>query len=516
MTNPVIALQAALSRCVAPTAFTNNKATIARYSFRASMLPAVILAVTVAISLISLISTQTGALAADGDRNTSLRDQQRRWNRDMPLSKAHDAQNRPQDVNEGENSIHESQPAPDRTMQRMYLITSPMEKQGKQNQDGQEAGNKGNQNNYNPRKPQFPPVPVRDSDKGKMSKLATDLVEQVGGAPQQKIAAAIANMQGQQQGAGDASQNAAINALQEYMPMIVAGNVNVANEAAGGGIGHSDQPFRSLPQAIGMVQHMFRHCYLPIALLLLLPGAVILHMKNMCSQFANPDEDVQGGPWSHILRAMIALFLIPSTQLIMSYAIDVGNSMTFSVAQQFSATELVTWADGMQAAREAKGTPVERLDPQPFKEQMWQMAAGIINMSLGYGLVILAAFQLALSCYLLLMGPIAASFYSWPGSVGKLFKPIFINWVNGVVVLSLWRFWWVLISFVMVTRIHWLQEIGEYVPNTEWEALMLGCFLVMMMYVPFAPFDVRPGDMVDKILEKGREISQAASGKKAG
>jgi len=144
------------------------------------------------------------------------------------------------------------------------------------------------------------------------------------------------------------------------------------------------------------------------------------------------------------------------------------------------------------------------------------MAAGVINMSLGYGLVILAAFQLALSCYLLLLGPIAAAFYTWPGSVGKLFKPIFVNWVNGVVVLSLWRFWWVLIVFVMVTRIHWLQEIGEYVPNTEWEALMLGCFLVMMMYVPFAPFDCRPGDMVDKILEKGKEISQAAAGKKAG
>ncbi len=434
----------------------------------------------------------------------------------MPLSKAHDSQQRPQDVNEGENVIHESQPAPDRTMQRFYLITSPLEKQGKQNQDGQEAGNKGNQNNYNPRKPQHPPVPVRDSDKGKMSSLGAKLIEEVGGAPQQKVSAAVANMQGQQQGAGDASQNAALNALAEYMPMIVAGNVNVANEAAGGGIGNSAQPFRPLPQAIGMVQHMYRHCYLPMALLLLLPGAVILHMKNMCAQFTNPDEDGQGGPWGHILRAMIALFLIPSTQLIMSYAIDVGNSMTFTIAQQFSPMELVAWADGMQAAREAKGTPVERLDPQPFKEQMWQMAAGIINMSLGYGLVILAAFQLALSCYLLLMGPIAASFYSWPGSVGKLFKPIFVNWVNGVVVLSLWRFWWVLITFVMVTRIHWLQEIGEYVPNTEWEALMLGCFLVMMMYVPFAPFDVRPGDMVDKILEKGREISQAASGKKAG
>ncbi len=432
------------------------------------------------------------------------------------MSKTHDGQPRPDSSLTGQAIIHMSQPAPDRTMQHFYMIMFQPQKQGKQNQQGQEGGNKGNQNNYNPNKPQYPPVPAGNAHGGKISKTKTDLIEQVGGAPQQKIAAAIANMQGQQQGAGDAGQNAGINALKEYIPMIVAGNVNVANEAAGGGIGNSGQPWRPLPQAIGMVQHMYHHCYLPMALLLLLPGAVLLHMKNMCSQFANPDEDSQGGPWSHILRAMIALFLVPSTQLIMSYAIDVGNSMTYTVAQQFSPMEIVAWAEGMQRAREAAGKPQERLDPQPFKEQMWQMAAGVINMSLGYGLVILAAFQLALSCYLLLLGPIAAAFYTWPGSVGKLFKPIFVNWVNGVVVLSLWRFWWVLIVFVMVTRIHWLQEIGEYVPNTEWEALMLGCFLVMMMYVPFAPFDCRPGDMVDKILEKGKEISQAAAGKKAG
>jgi hypothetical protein len=114
------------------------------------------------------------------------------------------------------------------------------------------------------------------------------------------------------------------------------------------------------------------------------------------------------------------------------------------------------------------------------------------------------------------MGPIAAALYAWPGSVGKLFKPVFINWVNSVVTLSLWRFWWVLIIFVFVTRIHWLTEIGEYVPNTEWEAMMLVVFLVMMMYVPFAPFEVKPGEMVDKILDKAKEISSAASGKKGG
>lgn len=432
------------------------------------------------------------------------------------MSKLHNSQPRPDSPLNGLQVIHKSQPAPDRTMQQFYLIMQPIQKQNKMNQAGNEAGNKGYQQNFDPRKPRHPMVPLRDSDEGTFSKLIGDLTEQIGGSPQQKIPAAIANMQGQQQGAGDASQNAANNALEEYIPMIAAGNVNVANEAAGAGGAHSAQPFRPLPQAIGMVQRMYHRVYLPIALLLLLPGAVLMHMKVVLSQISAPDEDAQGGPFSHILRATIALFLIPSTQLIMSYSIDVGNSMTMSVAQQFSPLELVAWARGMQAAREAKGQPQERLDPQPFKEQLWQMAAGIINMSLGYGLVILAAFQLALSCYLLLMGPIAASLYAWPGSVGKLFKPIFINWVNAVVTLSLWRFWWVLIVFVMVTRIHWLTEIGEYRPNTEWEALMLGCFLVMMMYVPFAPFEVKPGDMVDKILEKGREISQAASGKKAG
>lgn len=516
MTNPVIALCAALSRRVACPHLTNNCKKASGSVTRIFALLLAVAAVMASLSMFFLIAGSTQAYAEDGDFDASLAKMQQKWNKDMPMSKKHDSQPRPDSNAAGEAIIHQSQPAPDRTMQRFYLIQFQPQKQRKQNQQGNEAGNKGYQQNFDPKKPEHPDgIPARNSDTGKLSKCATELCEQIGGAPQQKIPGALANMQGQQQGAGDAGQRANINALKEYMPMIIAGNVNVANEAAGGGIGNSGQPWRPLSQAIGMVQHMFRHCYLPMALLLLLPGAVLLHLKNMCSSFANPDEDMQGGPWAHILRAMIALFLVPSTQLIMSYSIDVGNSMTYTVAQQFSPMEIVAWAEGMQKAREAAGQPQERLDPQPFKEQMWQMAAGIINMSLGYGLLILAAFQLALSCYLLLLGPIAAAFYSWPGSVGKLFKPIFINWVNGVVVLSLWRFWWVLISFVMVTRIHWLSEIGEYQPNTEWEALMLCCFLVMMMYVPFAPFDCRPGDMVDKLLEKGKEISQAAQGKKA-
>ncbi len=223
---------------------------------RVTALLLAIATVFLSLSLVFIMSGTPEACAADGDEDSSLAKGQEKWNKEMPMSKAHDGQPRPQDVNEGLQVIHKSQPAPDRTMQRFYMLMIPLQKQGKQNQDGQEAGNKGNQNNYNPKKPQHPPVPVRNSDYGKISKLATDLVEQVGGAPQQKIAAAVANMQGQQQGAGDASQRGAINALQEYFPIIITGNPNVANEGAGGGIGHSAQPFRPLSQAIGMVQHV--------------------------------------------------------------------------------------------------------------------------------------------------------------------------------------------------------------------------------------------------------------------
>lgn len=447
----------------------------------------------------------------------SLTDRQKEWNKNNPISALHDQQPRPDANCEGNAYCHESKPAPDRTKMGDYRLMIELSKQRKKNTEGSNTGNKGYQSNFDKRKPRYNPIPAKNAQLGAGAKYATDAGVQIGGAPQQAIPNAVSDMQGQMQGAGDAMQNGNCDALTDYIPMLLAGNINVANEAVGTS-GSTRAPFRPVSQAIGMVQKMYHRVYVPMALLLLLPGAVILQMKIMMSQFAHADEDAQGGPLGHILRAMVALFLIPSTQLIMSYSIDVGNSMTYSIAQQFSANEIVQWAVGQQEAKEAKGQLKDGLDPQEFKDQTFQMATGMINMSMGIGLLILTAFQLAMSCYLFLMGPIAAALYAWPGSVGRLFKPVFINWVNAVVTLSLWRFWWVLIVFVMVTRISWLKEIGEYVPNTEWEGLMLMCFMVMMMYVPFAPFELKPGELVDRLLEKAREASEngASGGKKGG
>jgi len=514
MTKPVVALCVVASRRLSACLLSTNVGP------EALKLSALLVSISLLLSTTLLAASAQGARSAQKSParlKTSMGFQQEDWNKANQFSKKHDGQPRKDSNCDGEAVVHSSRPAPDRTMQRFYIFTLPPQKQDKQNDKGKQGGNKGHENNYTPEEPKFPPgQPAKNKDSGIMSKISPEMLLQIGGAPNQQMPATIASMMGQAQGAGDASHNGSLDAIEDYIPMIAAGNVNVANEAAGGGRGNGAQAFRPLSTAIGMVQAMYKRVYLPMALLLLLPGVVILNMKVLLTQFAGNDEDSQAGPFSGILRGTIALFLIPATQLIMSYSIDVGNSMTMTIAQQFSPAEIVSWARGMQEAREAKGKPQERLDPQPFKDQIFQMAAGIINMSLGYGLVILAAFQLALSCYLLFMGPIAAALYAWPGSVGKLFKPVFVNWVNSVVTLSLWRFWWVLIVFVFVTRIHWLQEIGEYVPNTEWEAMMLVVFLVMMMYVPFAPFEVKPGEMVDKILDKAKEISSAASGKRGG
>lgn len=84
---------------------------------------------------------------------------------------------------------------------------------------------------------------------------------------------------------------------------------------------------RMTSQACWMVLKMYHQVFVPIGILLLLPGAVITHTKGMVSQgFMLSNEDASS-PWEGILRAMITVFLIPATQLIVSYAIDIGNSL---------------------------------------------------------------------------------------------------------------------------------------------------------------------------------------------
>lgn len=446
-------------------------------------------------------------------RTASLREQQRYHDSRNGDSALHDTQARPDADCDGQPAIHESRPAPDKTRRRGYRLEGGYEQQRNENPEGPaRGGNQGYEKIFFREIPKYPETRLLNSRLAMAPNWTQEEFIQIMMSPQAQLPNAVGDMQAMEQGIADATANAGLDALDDSMNLIGQGNINIANEASGTP-GSTRTPFRPVSQAVWMVQQMFKNVYMPMSLLLLLPGAIILNTKGLVNNCINKDtndEDIVAGPFTAILRTVIAIFLIPATQLILSYSIDVGNSLTYEVAQQIQISQLTDWARGQQEAREAAAAAQmqdPRLDPQPYSQQTLAMAGGVINMTLNYGILVLLAFQMVMSCYLMLMGPIAAALYAWPGGVGQLFRPVFVNWVNAVISLSLWRFWWLLIVLVMITRIQWLKEIGEYVPNTEWEGLMFGCFLVMMNYLPFAPFELKPGELVDKLLEKAKEVS---------
>jgi len=71
------------------------------------------------------------------------------------------------------------------------------------------------------------------------------------------------------------------------------------------------------------------------------------------------------------------------------------------------------------------------------------------------------------------MGPIAAAFFAWPSACGSLFKAVFANWIDALINVSLWKFWWCIVILIMQTRIEWLQEQGIYIPNSggKWQSI---------------------------------------------
>lgn len=397
--------------------------------------------------------------------------------------------------------------------------------------------------------------PLTDTGFYAAAKQISDRKTQMMQDPQNHLPAASAKSQAQQQCASEAAGDAGEAAFDQGIIAIRQTLVNVANEGAGIPCS-AHQPFKLIENAVWMVQQMYKHVYLPMAILLLLPGAVLTHVKGMISFGILSSQDEDGvSPFTGILRAMIAIFLIPATQLIVSYATDIGNSLTYEVQKHIVPAELMAWAHQqtfaapMENARNIIQKPPQMLLQTPFNfltmegaipgmpnpmiagiatngpeqiseveqqsamTQTMQMFFNIMNMAFGIGIMILLAFQTVMMCYLLLMGPIAAAFFAWPTGVGSLFNKIFANWVDAVTNLALWRFWWCIVLLCMTTRISWLREMGAYTPNSQWEMLMYTAFMVILTYVPFMPFDFKPGEMASKMLEKA---SKAAEGGKGG
>lgn len=318
--------------------------------------------------------------------------------------------------------------------------------------------------------------------------------------------------------------------------------INVANEEAGTPT-DSRNPFKSYSQAIWMVQQMYKKCFIPMAILFLLPGAVLTQVKSLVSfgVMHGRDEDCSS-PFSGILRAMIAIFLIPATQLTVSYVIDIGNSVTQCVTQELNRhgglESIYKWSheqtysnaekqyqNFIKNDQPARGeAEIGKISGKPEDKMLWehqtnlsttmQMWFNTLNNVLAQGLIIINAFQTVMICYLFLLGPIAASFFAWPSGVGKdLFRKTFASWLDGVVVLCLWKFWWNVCLLCMAIRLS-----SGYVtnPTDEWEMFMFTAFMAILTFVPFNPFEFRPGEIVSHVLEKAQQHAGKAGQTGAG
>ncbi len=399
-------------------------------------------------------------------------------------------------------------------------------------------------------------------------------------------------------GAAEASFNSAFATIRSQL-------INVANERATGAPQGGSGSGNSIEEAVYVVQRLYKEVFLPLAVLFLLPGAVLTQVKGLIGRSITGGDEDSINPFTGIIRAIIAIFLIPCTQLIISYCIDIGNTLAFEVARPdrgwIQESALTNWAkeqtfnprptnvnngilppgqgrttsEGRRQTNGARpaanqttsgstnqGSPggsgypgssgpldlgsffgvpagtnsvvdafkaffnflfgdqyqdaIDDADQggegkasgqleskviqedQKYLSTIMQVGFNGASLAMGSALNILVAYQLVFMCYLFLMGPIAACFYAWPSGVGSLFKKVFSNWLDAVVVLSLWRFWWCAILAVMTQRIVYLQPN----PGSPSEMMVYSCFLALLLYIPFQPFDFRPGPMVSRVLEK--------------
>lgn len=361
---------------------------------------------------------------------------------------------------------------------------------------------------------------------------------------------------------------------------------NIANEATGVYTA-SDNPNKSIPQAIWMVQQMYKYVFVPMAILFLLPGAVATQVKGQVAFAFKLNQDDNSSPFEGILRSMIAIFLIPATQLIVSYSIDVGNSMCYSVSDYVDTQVVIDWANKL-----TYNTPVGNVDnsispPAPVntaasagsnggflssvlgsggssslsgalsaasglpgigalfsalgaalganfgangeglgaqqpetstinERQLWlstvlELIFNVASYLFSLAVIVLGAFQLVMLCYLYLLGPLAAAMFAWPKIGQNISRDMFGGWCNAVIMVSLWRFYWMVILAIMTQRILYMMDTNSPI-DLQWEVCVFVCFLGLMMYVPFNPWSFDPGQAFEAAMSSGQQLAQQAGG----
>ncbi|MBK9145829.1 MAG: hypothetical protein IPM23_25440 [Candidatus Melainabacteria bacterium] len=254
------------------------------------------------------------------------------------------------------------------------------------------------------------------------------------------------------------------------------------------------QPIRNFTAEPDNVWQRIRYeLFIPMAVLLLLPGAVLAQARAIVAQ-GSPAIVGEVNPFEGIIKSIMAIFLIPGSFLVINYGIDVSNSIRHTIAEEY---QRIFGGDMYEHAKCAikRAYPInpptsnlnaivesEVPDPNspgadvwaPYEKlslnlRLYDPCAGLdesrvpdeaviaskpvnrllvngAGATVGLTWNVMCAFQLVYLYYLWCMGPIAAALWVWP--IGQL-KSAFPNWCEGVIVLCFWSLFWNTVIFLM-------------------------------------------------------------------
>lgn len=283
--------------------------------------------------------------------------------------------------------------------------------------------------------------------------------------------------------------NAADEARADFTAQMTAlGNAagDVAKEQAASAIEYCAKYMENFTAQPGSKWNQIRDSlFVPIGLLLLLPGAILSQIRSMVGLNV-PLSLTQTNPFDGLLRSVIAIFLIPATYLVVNYAIDFSNSITFTLASEYvRITSSDMYQDAVcseirafpvrgpkenqnagiaQTWPQVETTSIPRLEKNLYQSKTDDPCSGAYNapesrtdegMPLasvfgrllafgGNALLtsawnVLCAFQMAYMLYLFWVGPVVAGLWVWPV---KQFRDALPNWVEGVITLAFWSLFW--------------------------------------------------------------------------
>ncbi len=228
--------------------------------------------------------------------------------------------------------------------------------------------------------------------------------------------------------------------------------------------------------------------FIPMAILLLLPGAILAQTKATVSQGFAVLGDCS--PFDGLYRSVVGMFLIPGTYLVVNYGIDLSNSITYTISSEYQrifGTDM--YQDAMAAhirafpfrqpaecknyvpQQEAKmgplcanNTPFAKFEGKMLDVKLMDPAAGLnivppdrANEQTSYGCNaqrqaynganaclamtwnVLCAFQMAYLYYLWFVGPVVAALWVYPS---KQLRDAFPSWCEGVLTICFWSLFW--------------------------------------------------------------------------